>query len=121
MPNTQKTEEWEKYAILFHETYEKLAPDFGYATRTDTKKFDKESPNGKLMIAVCKEVISQAQSDTRKEIREFAMKNNTDESIASMLYGMKLRLNPLVPEDEIWLGTEKSSVTIKLPTKSSKK
>lgn len=40
-------------AVLFHETYEKLAPLFGYATRSDTKKFDAESSNGKLMICVC--------------------------------------------------------------------
>lgn len=43
-------------ARLFHETYERLAPSFGYETRADTKAFDPESPNGKLMIAVCGEV-----------------------------------------------------------------
>ncbi len=45
-----------KIAKLFHETYERLAPQFGYETRQDTKAFDPESPNGKLMIAVCTEV-----------------------------------------------------------------
>jgi len=44
-------------AILFHETYERLAPEYGYETRPDTKQFDPESKNGRLMIAVCGEVI----------------------------------------------------------------
>jgi len=43
-------------AIMFHETYERLAPSFGYETRKDTKEFDPNSPNGKLMVAVCREV-----------------------------------------------------------------
>jgi hypothetical protein len=46
-----------KMAMIFHETYERLAPQFGYATRDDTKAFNKESPNGKLMIAVCEELL----------------------------------------------------------------
>ena len=40
-------------AHIFHDEYERLAPSFGYATRSDTKQFDPESPNGKLMTAVC--------------------------------------------------------------------
>ena len=46
----------EVIAEMFHDTYERLAPQFGYATRPDTRKFDPESPNGRLMIAVCKEI-----------------------------------------------------------------
>lgn len=45
-------------AVLFHDTYEGLAPSFGYETREDTKVFDKDSPNGKLMIAVCKTMLA---------------------------------------------------------------
>jgi hypothetical protein len=45
-----------KLAEQFHEAYERLAPSFGYETRTDTRKFDPDSKNGKLMIAVCLEV-----------------------------------------------------------------
>lgn len=45
-------------AIKFHETYERLAPQFGYETRVDTKAFDPESPNGKLMTAVCAEILT---------------------------------------------------------------
>lgn len=47
-------------AALFHDTYEKLAPSFGYETRKDTRKFDPNSPNGKLMIAVCGEVLAHS-------------------------------------------------------------
>ena len=47
----------EKLARQFHDTYERLAPDYGYETREDTKLFDVASPNGKLMIAVCQEIL----------------------------------------------------------------
>jgi len=45
-------------AVLFHHTYERLAPDSGYETRKETRIFDPESPNGKLMIRVCAEIQS---------------------------------------------------------------
>jgi hypothetical protein len=43
----------ETMARKFYETYERLAPAFGYATRDETKRFDPELPNGRLMIATC--------------------------------------------------------------------
>ena len=49
-------------ALLFHETYERLAPSFGYETRTETKMFDDASPNGKLMIAVCDEILDRTSN-----------------------------------------------------------
>ena len=52
----------EQLARLFHDTYERLAPEFGYETRKDTKAFDPTSPNGRLMMAVCKWV---ADSQTK--------------------------------------------------------
>ncbi len=45
-------------AILFHDTYERLAPAYGYETRPDTKRFDPTSANGMLMIDVCAVVIA---------------------------------------------------------------
>lgn len=45
-------------ARKFHDAYERLAPSFGYETRKDTRAFDPESPNGKLMIAVCAEIVA---------------------------------------------------------------
>lgn len=48
-------------AKKFHEAYERLAPSFGYETRTETRAFDPESLNGQLMIAVCQEVGDQIE------------------------------------------------------------
>ena len=50
-------------ALKFHEIYERLAPQFGYETRTETRQFDPNSPNGKLMIAVCGEILRLAVDD----------------------------------------------------------
>lgn len=47
----------EALAQSFHDTYERLAPSFGYETRPDTKRFDPGSPNGRLMVAVCREIL----------------------------------------------------------------
>lgn len=46
-------------AIRFHEAYERLAPRFGYETRPETRNFDPQSQNGRLMVAVCREIIEQ--------------------------------------------------------------
>lgn len=57
--------EWpseEDVARLFHDEYERLAPSFGYETREDTRVFDANSPNGQLMIAVCRNVRAALQS-----------------------------------------------------------
>jgi hypothetical protein len=49
----------EQLAQLFHETYEKLAPDFGYKTREASAKpwADVPEQNKQLMIAVAGEVL----------------------------------------------------------------
>lgn len=55
----------EELAVLFHETYERLAPSFSYETRMETRKFDPTTPNGRLMIAVCGEIstaLAEAES-----------------------------------------------------------
>lgn len=46
-------------AEAFHDTYERLAPAHGYETRVETRNFDASSPNGKLMIAVCEEILER--------------------------------------------------------------
>ena len=46
-------------SLLFHETYERLAPNYGYETRIATRQFDPDSPNGRLMIAVCGEIYRE--------------------------------------------------------------
>lgn len=43
----------EYLARVFHQFYEEMAPDLGYQPRPETRQFDPESANGKLMIAVC--------------------------------------------------------------------
>ena len=42
----------------FHDTYEKLASEYTYETREDTKAFDINSNNGKLMYATVNEIVS---------------------------------------------------------------
>jgi len=51
------TKKAEGMAIFFHNKYELLAKYYNYKTRADTKIFDKNSPNGKLIIAVCESWI----------------------------------------------------------------
>lgn len=50
----------EQLAQEFHETYERLAPSFGYETRKDSAKpwSDVPEKNKKLMIAVCAEILN---------------------------------------------------------------
>ena len=62
--NIDKIIEWAK---LFHDTYESLAGQFGYETRIDTRVFNPESDNGKLMIAVCDKVLTQFEKDIREQ------------------------------------------------------
>ena len=50
--------EIKEYTLKFHNTYERLAPNYGYETRKDTKEFDFNSNNGKLMYATVSEIIS---------------------------------------------------------------
>lgn len=44
--------------IKFHDTYERLSKEFNYTTREDTREFDINSNNGKLMYATVNEVVS---------------------------------------------------------------
>ena len=62
------TPEDTELAILFHDTYERLAPSFGYETRDDTKLFDQTSKNGKLMVAVAHEINQAITLHTQKEL-----------------------------------------------------
>jgi hypothetical protein len=49
----------EELARAFHETYERLAPDFGYETRRESAVPWEQVPenNKNLMIAVCGELL----------------------------------------------------------------
>jgi len=57
------TPEW--LASTFHDTYETLAPMYGYETREDTKEFDAKSKNGRLMIKTCELVIAQLEGELK--------------------------------------------------------
>ena len=46
-------------AKLFHETYDRLAPSFGYQPRPETREFRADTPNGRLMIAVAAELLKR--------------------------------------------------------------
>jgi hypothetical protein len=46
----------EALARMFHESYERLADVAGYETRLETRSFNLESPNGRLMVLVCAEI-----------------------------------------------------------------
>jgi len=53
----------ETLAAMFHETYEHLAPAFGYVTRKSTRCNFSELPqkNKALMIAVCGTILNALQ------------------------------------------------------------
>lgn len=68
------TNNLEDIARDFHETYERLAPSFGYETRKETKQFDAKSPNGRLMIAVCNEVSYRVRRQAFDEMEKKLLK-----------------------------------------------
>ncbi len=49
-------------AKWFHDTYERLAPQYQYETRPETREFKVDSSNGRLMIATCQEMINRSRS-----------------------------------------------------------
>lgn len=53
----------EKLAKEFHETYERLAPEFGYETRKETRVKWEDLPenNKRLMVAVCGELLHKGE------------------------------------------------------------
>lgn len=54
----------EELARRFHETYERLAPSFGYETREASRKEWADVPdrNKRLMIAVCGELLREFEA-----------------------------------------------------------
>ena len=50
----------------FHDTYEKLAKEYNYTTREDTKVFDINSNNGKLMYAVVNEIVNPTLKENKE-------------------------------------------------------
>ena len=58
-----KRVEAEALAKRFHDMYEQLAPVFYYETKKDTRIFNKNNPNGKLMIEVCFNLLREGISN----------------------------------------------------------
>lgn len=56
----------DQLAQRFHETYERLAPSYGYATRQASAVpwRDVPEPNKSLMVAVCGEILASGVLDT---------------------------------------------------------
>lgn len=50
----------------FHDTYEKLASEYTYETREDTRVFDINSNNGKLMYATVNEIVSPILKENKQ-------------------------------------------------------
>ena len=55
-----------KIARMFHDNYERLAPQYGYTTRSDTKEWDPKSVNAELMIATCRAMSSALLEELKK-------------------------------------------------------
>lgn len=64
----------EALAELFHVAYERLAPEYGYTTREDTRTFDPKSANGRLMVATAQAVLTTLRV---YEAREFLPKDSS--------------------------------------------
>ena len=63
-------EEISKITKKFHDTYEKLSKDYDYETRKETRVFDINSSNGKLMYATVNEVIKPILEENTKLINQ---------------------------------------------------
>jgi len=66
-----------RLARRFHEFYEQSAPAFGYETKKETKEFDPESPNGRLMAWVCFMIIKEEKQTLLKLIKQNLIAEST--------------------------------------------
>lgn len=66
--NTGSPPQEELWARKFHSIYEEQAPFFGYITRKETRDFNPQSNNGKLMIAVMKKLLPIIEAQERQRI-----------------------------------------------------
>ena len=78
-------EEIKKYTEMFHNTYEMLAPKYGYETRGDTKQLDFDSPNGKLMYSTIEKIVCPILEENKQlkgslQTYEILLKANVEEN-----------------------------------------
>jgi len=87
-------------ARVFHNIYEALAPDFGYETRKETRDFEPTTPNGRLMVAVCKEIIgchfpkSEPKPATASDLEQLAR-----EAMSKCVGWIETDTDPILPEE----------------------
>lgn len=80
----------------FHDTYEKLSKEYDYETREDTKVFNVNSNNGKLMYATVNEVISpilkenqELKQELESEYRDYSLLQEDNELLLSRIREIK--------------------------------
>ena len=85
--------EAESLAQLFHETYERLAPNFGYETRKASAKPWSEVPdqNKVLMVAVCAEIIASHAPSLEREAQLVKAATHVNFNPYSSQYQAELR------------------------------
>jgi len=76
-----------RLARRFHEFYEQSAPAFGYETKKETKEFDPESPNGRLMMEEKQELIKQIK---KAFLSKSTIGQNTLDVFAEIVNGLDL-------------------------------
>jgi len=69
-----------RLAKRFHEFYEQSAPFFGYETKQETKEFDPESSNGRLMAWVCFEIVKEEREKMKGEVNALIEKEIDNEN-----------------------------------------
>ncbi|WJJ54970.1 hypothetical protein [Xanthomonas phage RTH11] len=85
-------------AKIFHALYERYASSVGYATRVETRAFNPNTPNGRLMQKVCLDLITGGfrLNDTAED---------TGPSAADIVSGLRLMpirvVRAAVPEDNV--------------------
>lgn len=86
----------EERAKEFHDVYERCAPEFGYETREDTKDFDPESPNGKLMIRVITEMDKKRDHMWLTQIMPTAFSATLNSRPTSFLRGLTKEIKKIL-------------------------
>ena len=102
--------EAEELACKFHQTYERLAPDFGYETREASAKPWNDVPenNRKLMTAVCAELLDLFAVVKIDKLREALMiiVNETSVAMESAEEPYRHRYKEMRDVAEIALGVD---------------
>ena len=84
----------ELLAKMFHETYERLAPQHGYETRKESAKpwIDVPERNKALMIAVCSEIIKETRIAEMENIMHWMQATLTGLNVGDVKSGSLLHL-----------------------------